>query len=207
MESVSSPAAHRFFVFCYLSNFLVDIPCFAYLDFGYALGGFCTFAAEDTGVRCTPSGFFFNFENQIELELLGMGVIDAILSMDDTGSVEQDAFPTSIGIFQDADGEVEAVVFRFHLPVSSLFGVSAGASPFVHFQSVKGSEIYRRQQTLLRKAYRNSTADEWGVWIPVSFSFFVPLLFCTFFASSLFARASLNFSFGLLRDVSELRRC
>lgn len=30
------------------------------LVFADAVGGFCNFSPEETGVRCTPSGFFFN---------------------------------------------------------------------------------------------------------------------------------------------------
>ena len=69
----------------------------------------------------------------------------------------------SLGVFLN-DGDFEAVVFRLEFPVTSLFGVtipSASGRPIIHFQYVKGSEIERRRESILRTRVGDA-------WIPVS---------------------------------------
>jgi len=57
-------------------------------------------------------------------------------------------------------------VFRLEFPVASLFGVPInGVRPIIHFQVVKGSEVQRRRETILRKRRRNTQSDTWGPWV------------------------------------------
>ena len=48
------------------------------LVFADAVGGFCNFSPEESGVRCTPSGFFFNIKNQFRIEGGFLGGLQAI---------------------------------------------------------------------------------------------------------------------------------
>ncbi|CAB9504369.1 Inherit from bactNOG: repeat protein [Seminavis robusta] len=147
------------------------IPLFGgHLVFGNAIGGFCNFPAEETGVFCTPSGWFFNIQQQFQIE----GGLGGILSRALEQAIpDNDVLPplesagNSIGVFQDAEGRTEAVVFRLEFPVNTLFGVplGGGARPVIHFQYVKGSEVERRRQTLLRSRPIPETGEQPRPWV------------------------------------------
>jgi hypothetical protein len=69
-----------------------------------------------------------------------------------TGNPEELGSGNSIRIFQNPDGQTDAVVFRLEFPAASLFGIPpGGGSPKIHSQMVKGSEVERRQSTILRR--------------------------------------------------------
>jgi hypothetical protein len=58
----------------------VKLPFFlGEIVFADALGGFCIFSPEETGTRCTPSGFFFNIRNQFRIEGGMGGILASIL--------------------------------------------------------------------------------------------------------------------------------
>jgi hypothetical protein len=138
----------------------IKMPLIGTLFFGNGIGGFCNFSPEESGVRCTPSGFFFNLKQEFKIEGGLLGLLSSVLS-DNVDLPPSISTGNSIGIFQNDDGENEAVVFRLEFPVTSLFGVSTGSGrPFVHFQLIKGSEVERRRQTVLR------TSTGGGPWIP-----------------------------------------
>jgi hypothetical protein len=46
----------------------VTLPQIGSLTFATAVGGSCNFSPEETGVRCTPSGFFFNIDQKFIIE-------------------------------------------------------------------------------------------------------------------------------------------
>jgi hypothetical protein len=130
------------------------------LILGNGIGGFCNFSPEESGVRCNPSGFFFNLEQKFTLEG-GLGGPLASMLAETADAPTTQASGNSIGIFQHPNGENEAVVFRVEFPVMSIFGVTFPGigRPIVHFQFIKGSEVERRRQTILRR--RASTGSPW----------------------------------------------
>lgn len=146
----------------------IQIPLLAKIEFGTAVGGLCDTAAEETGVRCSPSGFFLNIDQDFKFSGGPLGILANFL-LSEAGDVGIDTATSgnSIGIFRNPEGDTEAVVLRLEMPPISLFGIGAGRIG-IHFQHVKGSEIQRRRTTLLRKRTRSSTDDDWGLWITVS---------------------------------------
>ena len=48
--------------------------------FADALGGYCILPPEETGTRCSPSGFFFNIRNKFQVEGLFGGLFDTLLT-------------------------------------------------------------------------------------------------------------------------------
>lgn len=138
----------------------IKMPLVGTLFFGNGVGGFCKFSPEDTGVRCTPSGFFFNLEQRFTIEGGIVGILSKILASNADVALNEatQSSGNSIGVFQGPDGENEAVVFRLEFPVMSLFGVTLPSlRPVVHFQVIKGSEVERRRQTILRMKPRSSS--------------------------------------------------
>lgn len=144
----------------------IKLPLFGgNIVFADGLGGQCIFSPEETGTRCSPSGFFFNLRNQFRIEGGLGGILASILEDEVLGPdfplPPLESASNSIGIFQDPDGATEAVVLRVEFPVTTLFGVplrNVGVGrPIVHFQYVKGSEVERRRATLLRKKQRGSS--------------------------------------------------
>lgn len=53
--------------------------------FADALGGYCILPPEQSGTRCSPSGFFFNIRNSIQVEGLLGGLIDTLLTKAEEG--------------------------------------------------------------------------------------------------------------------------
>jgi hypothetical protein len=161
----------------------IAIPLVGRLVLGTGVGGFCNFSPiPETGVRCTPSGFFFNIDQRFSIVGGFAGILSTVLtSVADANNVSfpEDASGNSIGIFQNPDGENEAIVFRLEFPVASLFGITAAGTkpdvkPVVHFQYVKGSEIERRRQTILRTRTRVSLNAPFANWVNNC-----PLIKCT----------------------------
>jgi hypothetical protein len=144
----------------------LQVPLIGSLVFGNAIGGFCNFSPEETGVRCTPSGFFFNIDQKFEIKGGLAGILASFLESA-TDAPASLGSGNSIGVFQNPNGENEAVVFRLEFPVASLFGVTLASGPKVHFQFVKGSEVQRRRSTILQKRKRATTDTNWGPWIAV----------------------------------------
>lgn len=148
-----------------MTSMRLTVPLVGSLNFGNSVGGFCNFSPEETGVRCTPSGFFLNVDQEFKIEGGVAGVLASFLDSELGNGAK--ASGNSIGVFQNAEGENEAVVFRLEFPVASLFGVTLAGGPKVHFQLVKGSEVQRRRATLLRKRRRSISTEDWGPWIQV----------------------------------------
>lgn len=146
----------------------VTIPIVGSIIFGNAIGGFCNFSPiPETGVRCTPSGFFINIEQEFTFkDGLLSGLLSSIFAVDEAveAVLPKGKSGNSVGIFQNPDGENEAIVLRLEFPVTSLFGVTVGG-PRVHFQVIRGSEVERRRQTILRKRSRENTDVNYGEWV------------------------------------------
>lgn len=60
-------------------------------------------------------------------------------------------------------------MFRLEFPILSFFGVTLPGlgRPIIHFQHLKGSEVERRRETILRRRVR--VGGTWGPWILVSY--------------------------------------
>ena len=148
----------------------LDVPIIGKLVFGNSIGGFCNFSPEQSGIRCTPSGFFFNINQEFKIEGGVGGMLASILSDQPSPSgIPPVKAGNSIGIFQNPEGENEAVVLRLEKPATSLFGVEFGGTsrPVIHFQYLKGREVERRRKTILRTRRRLSGGD-WSPWAAVS---------------------------------------
>jgi len=150
-----------------LTRAQINVPIVGRFNFGNAIGGNCNFSPEETGVRCTPSGFFFNINQEFDIEGGVLGILASFLASN-TGSIvpPESKSGNSIGIFQNPEGENEAVVLRLEMPATTLFGIPTGSGrPVIHFQYVKGSEVERRRKTILRT--RRSNGDgTFTTWVP-----------------------------------------
>ena len=108
--------------------------------------------------------FFVFYPLQIELKDGLVGVLGTFLEtqIEKKGGATQSS-GSSIGVFVDQDKKFQAAVLRLQTPSISFFGATFGqGSPIIHLQYLKGSEVERRRQTMLRsrnKIFRGGWTD------------------------------------------------
>lgn len=125
-----------------------------------------TLSALGISTQCTPNGYFINVEQKFELEGGLAGILGNIIetAVEKEGGATQSA-GSSIGVFLNQDRAFEAFVIRVQTPTMSFFGMTfGGPSIAIHFQYVKGVEVQRRRQTMLRMRTKNNDGS-WGEWI------------------------------------------
>ena len=78
----------------------------------------------------------------------------------DTEADDADKGVASVGLFMDHDRNFEALVMRYEPGPFTFFGINNGVgNPVIHMQWIKGSEVERRRETLMRRKKN-------GIWVP-----------------------------------------